>query len=123
MKKIISNLLVVALLIGSLLGCLSACDTAGNTDETTNTVFNSKADISVGLAVTVEVCVFHGETGLSAGTSFSRILLQKHNLLRFVHNFSFNNTRCNHLHFLIFRSACLTSVEPYAKLLPRSVLV
>ena len=37
MKKIISNLLVVALLIGSLLGCLSACNTAGNTDETTNT--------------------------------------------------------------------------------------
>lgn len=37
MKKIISNLLVVALLIGSLLGCLSACNSAGNTDETTVT--------------------------------------------------------------------------------------
>ena len=35
MKKIISNLLVVALLIGTLMGCLSACDFLGKDDETT----------------------------------------------------------------------------------------
>ena len=34
MKKIISNLLVVALLIGALLGCLSACNLTGNEQET-----------------------------------------------------------------------------------------
>ena len=33
MKKIISNLLVVALLIGALLGCLSACNVTGNENE------------------------------------------------------------------------------------------
>lgn len=33
MKKIISNLLVIALLIGALLGCLSACNTTGNENE------------------------------------------------------------------------------------------
>ena len=38
MKKIISNLLVVAMLIGAILGCLSACDfTSPNTDAESST--------------------------------------------------------------------------------------
>lgn len=36
MKKIISNLLVAALLIGAVIGCLSACDFAGEEKETTD---------------------------------------------------------------------------------------
>ena len=34
MKKIISNLLIVALLIGTVIGCLSACDFISNNNET-----------------------------------------------------------------------------------------
>lgn len=37
MKKIITNLLVVALLIGAVLGCLSACDFIGNNTDPTDT--------------------------------------------------------------------------------------
>ena len=37
MKKIISNLLVIALLIGTLVGCLSACVNTGNEQETDST--------------------------------------------------------------------------------------
>ena len=49
MKKIISNLLVVAMLIGAVLGCLSACDSTSDTKDpadkgTTQSATNDKAD-------------------------------------------------------------------------------
>ena len=38
MKKIITNLLVVAMLMGAVLGCLSACDSGSNENDSTNGV-------------------------------------------------------------------------------------
>ena len=48
MKKIISNLLVVAMLIGTVLGCLSACDNnTSNKNDSSDTVATTTAPVDI----------------------------------------------------------------------------